>query len=81
MSQNNSMLLSLLLLLSAAAPPSLGCPDAWVRVGKSCYHVSEERANWEVARQVSWLLVSSYNRLIYTYDHVKQSKKYKYTFI
>ena len=65
MSQNSSMLLSLLLLLlSAAAPPSLGCPEAWVRVGKSCYHVSEERANWEVARQASWVVVWPYNRLM-----------------
>ncbi len=29
------------------------CPDACTKVGKSCYHVAEERSMWLAARQVS----------------------------
>ncbi len=43
---------SLILLLLSLAASSVACPDGWVRVGESCYHVSEEYSNWEAARQV-----------------------------
>ncbi len=29
------------------------CPDAWTKVGESCYHIAEERSTWLAARQVS----------------------------
>ncbi len=29
------------------------CPDAWTKVGESCYHVAEERSTWLAARQMS----------------------------
>ncbi len=28
------------------------CPDGWVRMGESCYHITEERMTWENAREV-----------------------------
>ena len=45
-----TMMLSLLL---PATLVSSECPDAWTKVGESCYHIAEERSTWLAARQVS----------------------------